>query len=83
MPVGVDRIHIHKQNSLCDNAHVHNSTCVYMHFYMMKACSKFSIFTEMVIKKRETKNTHIQHIFYIYKYILHCLPLKYFNTPEH
>lgn len=42
---------------------------------MMKACSKFSIFTEAVVKKkkeRETKNRHIQDTFHTYKYIVHC-----------
>lgn len=34
-------------------------------------------------KERETKNRHIQHTFYTYKYISHCLPLKYFSTSGH
>lgn len=49
----------------------------------MKAWSKFSIFSEMVAERQERQRTHIQHIFYIYKYIFHCLPLKYFDTNDH
>lgn len=35
-----------------------------MHFYTMKSCSKFSIFTEMVIKKRERQRTHIFNMYF-------------------
>lgn len=51
---------------------------------MMKAWSKFSIFIEMVTERqKETKNTNIQHIFYVYKYIFPYLPLNYLDTLNH